>query len=81
MFISTENEEQISRPLENGVESNLDSPDGLLSASEMPESPLFPAVSTDVNVVPEHEKNELETKIVNLEGKIIWALIQNVCCW
>ncbi|XP_057512549.1 kinesin-like protein KIN-14U [Actinidia eriantha] len=72
MFISTENEEQISLPLENGVESNLDSPDGLLSASEMPESPLFPAVSTDVNVVPEHEKNELETKIVNLEGEIVW---------
>ena len=71
MFISTENEEQISLPLENGVESNLDSPDGLLSVSEMPESPLFPAVSIDVNVVPEHEKNELETKIVNLEGKII----------
>ncbi|GFZ02844.1 P-loop containing nucleoside triphosphate hydrolases superfamily protein [Actinidia rufa] len=71
MFISTENEEQISRPLENGVESNLDSPDGLLSVSEMPESPLFPAVSTDVNVVPEHEKNELETKIVNLEGEIV----------
>ncbi|GFZ02839.1 P-loop containing nucleoside triphosphate hydrolases superfamily protein [Actinidia rufa] len=71
MFISTENEEQISRSLENGVESNLDSPDGLLSVSEMPESPLFPAVSTDVNVVPEHEKNELETKIVNLEGEIV----------
>ncbi|XP_057498459.1 kinesin-like protein KIN-14U [Actinidia eriantha] len=71
MFISTENEKQISLPSENGVGSNLDSPDGLLSASEMPESPPFPAVSTDVNVVPEHEKNELETKIANLEGEIV----------
>ncbi|PSS24881.1 Kinesin-like protein [Actinidia chinensis var. chinensis] len=71
MFISTENEEQISLPLENGVGSNLDSPDGLLSASKMPESPPFPAVFTDVNVVPQLEKKELETKIANLEGEIV----------
>ncbi|KAF5951325.1 hypothetical protein HYC85_009269 [Camellia sinensis] len=79
MFISTEKEVQISQPLENGMESpkssplgsNPDSPDALLPPSEIPNPPPVPAISTDVNVVPEHEKDELERTISNLEGEIM----------
>uniref|UniRef100_A0A5B6YVW4 Putative kinesin-like protein KIFC3 n=1 Tax=Davidia involucrata TaxID=16924 RepID=A0A5B6YVW4_DAVIN len=78
MFISTE-KEQISLPLENGGESlkfsplgsNPDSLDGLPPASELPESPPVSAIYTDVTVVPEQEKNELELSISNLEGEIV----------
>ncbi|KAK9291941.1 hypothetical protein L1049_019893 [Liquidambar formosana] len=78
MFISAE-KEQISLPSENRTESlkqsprgsNPDSLDGLPLASELPESPPLPAVYTDVNVVPEHEKHELEQTISNLEGEIV----------
>ncbi|KAL7234919.1 hypothetical protein ACSBR1_018399 [Camellia fascicularis] len=79
MFISTEKEVQISQPLENGMESpkscplgsNPDSPDALLPPSEIPDPPPVPTISIDVNVVPEHEKDELERTISNLEGEIM----------
>ncbi|KAA8544993.1 hypothetical protein F0562_019790 [Nyssa sinensis] len=78
MVISTEIE-QISLPLENGNDflkfsplgSNPDSLDGLPQSSELPDSPPVSALYTDVNVVPEHEKNELEQSISNLEGEIV----------
>lgn len=81
MIISTW-ENQIPLALENGVESsksfplelNLDSIDGNPTASRSPESPLVDTF-TDVNVVPEHEKNQLEQTISNLEGKIIQKLM------
>lgn len=43
------------------------------SSMSVPESiespqPVVPLVYTDVNVVPEHEKNELEKSISSLEG-------------
>ena len=77
MFISTENE-QISLPSVNVKESlkpspmktNPDSPDGFPLASESPESPPLSTIYTDVNVVPEQEKNELLQSISNLEGRI-----------
>ncbi|XP_057963011.1 kinesin-like protein KIN-14U [Malania oleifera] len=77
MFISTENEE-ISLPSEYVGESlksfamgsNSDSLDGLPLASEL-DSPPLPAIYTDVNVVPEHEKNELRKTITNLEGELV----------
>ncbi|CAL1356367.1 unnamed protein product [Linum trigynum] len=34
---------------------------------------------TDVNVVPEHESNELEKSILNLEGEIAELRLQEVC--
>jgi hypothetical protein len=72
MFVSAE-DEQISFPSENARESlksppmgsNPDSRDGL-----SPVSPSISAIYTDVNVVPEHEKNELKQIILNLEGRI-----------
>lgn len=76
MFISTE-KQRISLALDNEkesmksspVESNLDSVDGLLPASDLPDSPPAPALYTDVSVVPEQQKNELEQSITNLEGR------------
>lgn len=70
--------EQISLPLEDARESlksspmgsNPDSLDGLSPVSELLNSPSIPAIYTDVNVVPEHVKNELERSILNLEGTI-----------
>lgn len=78
MIVSTE-KEQITLPSENGIESLKSSPmgsdpdslDGLPLASELPESPPLPAVYTDVNVIPEHEKQELEQTILNLEEEIL----------
>ncbi|KAF8392541.1 hypothetical protein HHK36_022886 [Tetracentron sinense] len=69
MFISTE-EEQISLPMETPLGMNPDSFEGLPLVSELLESPTTPAVYTDVNVVPEHEKKALEQTILNLEGEI-----------
>ncbi|GAV64225.1 Kinesin domain-containing protein [Cephalotus follicularis] len=36
-----------------------------------PDSPSVPAIFTDVNVVPEQDKNQLEQLIANLEGEIL----------
>lgn len=77
MFISS-GEEQISLPAENERESlkpslmgsNPDSLDGFSPVSELHDSPSIPSICTDVNVIPEHEKNELEQLILNLEGEI-----------
>jgi hypothetical protein len=77
MFVSAE-EEQISLPSENAMESlksypmgsSPDSLDGISPVSELHDAPTIPAIYTDVNVVPEHEKNELKQLILNLEGKI-----------
>ncbi|XP_052192652.1 kinesin-like protein KIN-14U [Diospyros lotus] len=72
MLISTEKEEQILSPLEIGrVYLKEESPLGLNPDSEMQESPQVPAISTHVNVVPEHEKIELEKTVSNLEGQIM----------
>ncbi|XAR52508.1 hypothetical protein NMG60_11020630 [Bertholletia excelsa] len=88
MLISAE-EEQISTPLENGVKSpkstpsgsNLESPDSMLSASEIPESPPVPAISTDVKVVPEHENDELVKRISNLEGRTLLVVCFLCLCY
>lgn len=39
----------------------------------MLQSPRIPAAYTDVSVVPEQEKNELEKTIENLQG-LVWFL-------
>ncbi|KAL9450702.1 hypothetical protein AB3S75_012436 [Citrus x aurantiifolia] len=78
MFISTENE-QISMVLDKGpeplksspMESTLESSDGLPPVPDLPDSPPLPLICTDVNVVPEQQKNELEQSIINLEGEIV----------
>lgn len=77
MFVSTE-EEQIPLPSEKVMESlksspmgsNPDSLDGFSPVSELHDSPTIPVICTDVNVVPEQEKHELEQSILNLEGRI-----------
>ncbi|KAJ7973431.1 Kinesin-like protein [Quillaja saponaria] len=77
MLIST-GEEQIPSPLENVSELlessplklDIDSLDGFPPAGDFVDSPPIPAIYTDVSVVPEHEKNELEQSILNLEGEI-----------
>lgn len=77
MLISIENE-QISLPSANvneslkssPMESNPDSLNGLPSVSDLPDSPPLPTIYTDVNVVPEHEKNELQQSISSLEGRV-----------
>ncbi|XP_042516391.1 kinesin-like protein KIN-14U isoform X2 [Macadamia integrifolia] len=51
--------------------SNPDSFDGFPPVSGLPISPPTPAVYMDVNVVPEHEKEELQRTILNLEGDIV----------
>lgn len=76
MFISTENE-QISMALDKGpeplksspMESTIESIDGLPPVPDLPDSPRLPLICTDVNVVPEQQKNELEQSIINLEGE------------
>lgn len=78
MFISTENE-QISMALDKGpeplksspMESTMESIDGLPPVPDLPDSPRLPLICTDVNVVPEQQKNELEQSIINLEGEIV----------
>lgn len=68
MFISNE-ENQVSLPLESSfMESNSGSLDGLPRSPELSDSSPVVNGYTDVNVVPEHEKHELEQVIVNLEG-------------
>ncbi|KAJ6762872.1 KINESIN-LIKE PROTEIN KIN-14D ISOFORM X1 [Salix purpurea] len=77
MFISSETE-QISLPLDNvkeklePLEPNQDYIDAFQLESESMDSPPLPnpTIYTDVNVVPEHEKDELEHSILNLEGEI-----------
>ncbi|KAK6915484.1 Kinesin motor domain [Dillenia turbinata] len=71
MFITREQEEsQFSA--DNGIlRSPLRSdPDFVNVNGLLPESPAIPVVSTDVNVVPEHEKIELQQTISNLEAEI-----------
>lgn len=76
MFISN-GEEEILLPSENATEVlesssllnlNSDSLDGLPPTAESPDSPPLSAVYTDVGVVPEHKKNEVEKLISNLES-------------
>ncbi|KAJ6694205.1 hypothetical protein OIU85_004942 [Salix viminalis] len=70
--------EQISLPLDNvkeklePMEPNQDYIDAFQLESESMDSPPLPnpTIYTDVNVVPEHEKDELEHSILNLEGEI-----------
>ncbi|KAF3454370.1 hypothetical protein FNV43_RR04817 [Rhamnella rubrinervis] len=77
MFISIENE-QISLPSadvneslkSSPMESNPDSLNGLPPVSDLPDSPPIPPIYTDVNVVPEHEKDELQQSISCLEGRV-----------
>lgn len=77
MLFSTENE-QISLVSVSAkesfqtshMESNPDSIDGLPPVSYFSDSPPLPIICTDVNVIPEHEKNELQQSISNLEGKV-----------
>lgn len=74
MFISTE-DENMPLPLENGkalensspIVSNPDSKDDEPSQE-------IPSTSTDVNVVQEDEKFQLEQMILNLEGVFSWDL-------
>lgn len=80
MFISTE-KEQISLPLENGgktlkstspLGSDLDSINGFPAGTELCDPiPVPAALYTDVSVVPEQEKQELELIISTLEGTIL----------
>lgn len=56
MVVSVERDEQIKSYLEN--------------EKEILELPQLPSISTDVSLVPEHEKIEVENKISNLEGEI-----------
>lgn len=61
-------EEQISLALDN------ENPESIYVKSPASGSPEFPVVFeafTDVNVVPEHEKVQLEQAILKLEGIII----------
>ncbi|KDP23612.1 hypothetical protein JCGZ_23445 [Jatropha curcas] len=75
MFISTEEEKQISLPLDNEkgsiksspMGSNLDYLDGMPLETDLLDLPPPLTIYTDVNVVPEQEKNELEQSISNLE--------------
>ncbi|KAK6911452.1 Kinesin motor domain [Dillenia turbinata] len=71
MFITGEQEES---PLsaDNGIlKSPLGSdPDFININGLLPESPPIPVESTDMSVVPEHEKIELEQTISILEGEI-----------
>lgn len=77
MLISTENE-QISLVSVSAkesfqtshMESNPDSIHRLPPVSYFSDSPPLPTICTDVNVIPEHEKNELQQSISNLEGKV-----------
>lgn len=76
-MISTETE-QIPLPSDNtegslkscSMGSSTDSFNGLPPVSELADSPPLPTIFTDVNVVPEQEKSQLEQLISNLEGNI-----------
>ena len=87
MFISSETE-QISLPLDNvkeklePMEPHQDYIDASQLESESMDSPPLPnpTIYTDVSVVPEHEKDELEHSILNLEGKSLKYLVLVTCC-
>ncbi|KAI4350030.1 hypothetical protein L6164_010558 [Bauhinia variegata] len=76
MFIS-KGEEQILSASENASEDLRSSPlnlkvdsldvDGLPPAAEFPDSQPVSTIYTDVGVIPEHEKNELQQLTSNLE--------------
>lgn len=71
MFISTE-DENMSLPLENGKTLENSSPIGSNPDSNDDEpSQEIPSTFTDVNVVQEDEKFQLEQRILNLEGEIV----------
>lgn len=57
-----------SSPMESS--NGPDSTDGLPSIDFSDSPPSLPTICTDVNVVPEHERNELQQSISNLEGKV-----------
>lgn len=85
MFVSTE-KEQISLPLENGGESFKstspagsypDSLNGFPAGTELCDPVPVPALYTDVTVVPEQEKQELEQTISTLEGEIAGLRLQH----
>ncbi|XP_015164426.1 kinesin-like protein KIFC3 isoform X2 [Solanum tuberosum] len=70
MFISTE-DENMPLPLENGKALENSSPVGSNPDSNDDEpSQEIPSTFTDVNVVQEDEKFQLEQRILNLEGEI-----------
>lgn len=69
MFISTE-DENISLPLANGKVLENASPIGSHPDSNDEPSQEIPSTFTDVNVVQEDEKFQLEQRILNLEGEI-----------
>lgn len=79
MLISSEKEEHTSLPFDDLTESlksppmelNSDSLDGYPPASESSDSAPLIHGYTDVTVVPEHEKHELEQTISDLEGEIL----------
>ncbi|KAL4354931.1 hypothetical protein GQ457_06G019920 [Hibiscus cannabinus] len=52
------------------VGSNPDSLNGLPPLSDLPDSPSLSTIFCDVNVVPEHEKSQLEQSIQKLQGEI-----------
>lgn len=74
MFISTE-DENISLHLANGKALENSSPIGSNPDSNADESSQeIPSTFTDVNVVQEDEKFQLEQRILNLEGVFSWDL-------
>ncbi|KAK8589384.1 hypothetical protein V6N13_088235 [Hibiscus sabdariffa] len=52
------------------VGSNPDSLNGLPPLSDLPDSPSLSTIFCDVNVVPEHERSQLEQSIQKLQGEI-----------
>ena len=87
MFVSPK-KEQISLPLENVGESFKstspagsypDSLNGFPTGTELcdPVTVPVPALYTDVTVVPEQEKQELEQTISTLEGEIAGLRLQH----
>ncbi|KAA3472797.1 Kinesin-like calmodulin-binding protein [Gossypium australe] len=77
MLISSETEE-ITLPSNevkecsttSPVGSNPDSLNGLPPPPDLPDSPSLSTIFCDVNVVPEHEKSQLEQSIHKLQGEI-----------
>ncbi|MBA0833004.1 hypothetical protein Goarm_017348 [Gossypium armourianum] len=77
MLISSETEE-ITLPstevkecsTSSPVGSNPDSLNGLPPPPDLPDSPSLSTIFCDVNVVPEHEKSQLEQSIHKLQGEI-----------
>ncbi|KAJ8769409.1 hypothetical protein K2173_002729 [Erythroxylum novogranatense] len=78
MFISSEKEQKLLPAVDAklsltpfSTRSNLDYQGDALPVSESQDSISTPTIYTDVSVVPEHEKNELEQSIVTIEGEIV----------